>query len=100
MDSTRAGGTTKAMRKCAKVDAIPIPHDVLWLDLDHTKDKKYFTIDPITFPHALEFQDHFDRMKRKMVVLIDRSRSADSQSKQRNIHQGVLAEQKCLIRIF
>jgi alpha 1,3-glucosidase len=88
------------MRKSAKLDAIFIPHDVLWLDLDHTKDKKHFAIEPITFLHALEFQDHFDRMKRKMAVLIERSRNADSQSKQRDVHQGVLAEQKCLARIF
>jgi alpha 1,3-glucosidase len=55
----------------AKLDKIAVPHDVVWLDLDHVDDKKYFMFEPSTFPRPLEFQDHFERFKRKVVVLID-----------------------------
>jgi len=33
-----------------------IPYDVLWLDIEHTDDKKYFTWDPVKFPTPKDMQ--------------------------------------------
>lgn len=34
-------------------DEHDIPMDVLWLDIEHTDSKKYFTWDPVKFPDSL-----------------------------------------------
>ena len=35
----------------ANFDEFDIPYDVLWLDIDHTDGKRYFTWDNILFPN-------------------------------------------------
>ncbi|KAF2090866.1 glycoside hydrolase family 31 protein [Saccharata proteae CBS 121410] len=54
-----------------KFDKHRIPYDVIWLDIEYTHEKKYFTWDPLTFPKALEMHDHLDKHDRKLVAIID-----------------------------
>ncbi|KAF7720199.1 Mannosyl-oligosaccharide alpha-1,3-glucosidase [Penicillium ucsense] len=55
----------------AKFDKYQIPYDVIWLDLEYTDDRKYFTWDPLTFPNPKGMQEKLDASQRKLVVLID-----------------------------
>ncbi|KGO43354.1 Glycoside hydrolase, family 31 [Penicillium expansum] len=55
----------------AKFDKYQIPYDVIWLDLEYTDDRKYFTWDPLTFPDPKGMQQKLDETERKLVVLID-----------------------------
>ncbi|KAM4624842.1 LOW QUALITY PROTEIN: neutral alpha-glucosidase C [Polymixia lowei] len=48
-----------------------IPYDVIWLDIEHTNGKRYFTWDPACFPDPLGLQRHLERRKRKLVVISD-----------------------------
>jgi len=52
-------------------DKYEIPYDVIWLDIDHTDKKKYFTWNKTTFPKPEEFIDNLDESKRKLVTIID-----------------------------
>ncbi|CRG87399.1 alpha 1,3-glucosidase [Talaromyces islandicus] len=54
-----------------KFDRYQIPYDVIWLDLEYTDGKKYFTWDPLTFPDPKGMQEQLDDSERKLVVLID-----------------------------
>lgn len=51
----------------AGFDEHDIPYDVLWLDIEHTDHKKYFTWDHSLFPHPKAMQDRIADMGRKMV---------------------------------
>lgn len=56
----------------AKFDEHDIPYDVLWLDIEHTDGKKYFTWDTAKFPEPDRLQrDLASRGERKMVTIID-----------------------------
>lgn len=48
-----------------------IPYDVIWLDIEHTQGKRYFTWDSYAFPHPLEMQERVARVGRKMVTIVD-----------------------------
>lgn len=48
-----------------------IPYDVLWLDIEHTDGKKYFTWNPDLFPTPARMQDELAKRSRKMVTIID-----------------------------
>lgn len=48
-----------------------IPYDVLWLDIEHTNGKRYFTWDAHAFPNPLPMQDRVARSGRKMVTIVD-----------------------------
>ncbi|PLB51893.1 hypothetical protein P170DRAFT_506814 [Aspergillus steynii IBT 23096] len=52
-------------------DKYQIPYDVIWLDLEYTDDRKYFTWDPLTFPNPIGMEEQLDDSERKLVVLID-----------------------------
>jgi alpha 1,3-glucosidase len=54
-----------------KMDEFNIPYDVIWLDIEYTDGKKYFTWDPHTFSDPLEMQKHLDDKHRKLVTIID-----------------------------
>lgn len=47
------------------------PHDSIWLDIDHTDDRLYFTFHPIFFKDVERLQDEIDPLERKLVVVID-----------------------------
>ncbi|XP_030643249.1 neutral alpha-glucosidase C [Chanos chanos] len=55
----------------AGFDKHNIPYDVIWLDIEHTKGKRYFTWDPKCFPNPVDMQEHLQRKNRKLVVISD-----------------------------
>ncbi|KAF2230933.1 glycoside hydrolase family 31 protein [Viridothelium virens] len=54
-----------------KFDKHSIPYDVIWLDIEYTEEKKYFTWDGMTFPDPLGMQKQLDEHERKLVAIID-----------------------------
>ncbi|CAJ0920474.1 unnamed protein product [Ranitomeya imitator] len=48
-----------------------IPYDVIWLDIEHTDGKRYFTWDPETFPNPVKMQERLQEKRRKLVVISD-----------------------------
>ena len=59
-------------------DTHQIPYDVLWLDIEHTDGKKYFTWDATLFPNPAEMQRGLAEHGRKMVTIIDPHIKRDS----------------------
>ncbi|CAH0381061.1 unnamed protein product [Bemisia tabaci] len=59
-------------------DKYDIPMDVMWLDIEYTDGKKYFTWDEHKFPHALEMVYNLTTKGRKLVVIIDPHIKRDS----------------------
>ncbi|XP_065144709.1 neutral alpha-glucosidase C [Paramisgurnus dabryanus] len=55
----------------AGFDLHNIPYDVIWLDIEHTDGKRYFTWDSKLFPKPVELQHHLQKKKRKLVVISD-----------------------------
>lgn len=55
----------------SKFDEHDIPYDVLWLDIEHTDGKKYFTWDKSLFPHPEEMQRKLAAKGRHMVTIVD-----------------------------
>jgi alpha 1,3-glucosidase len=54
-----------------KFDKNSIPFDVIWLDIEYTDGKKYFTFDPLTFPNPQKMLKQLDAHERKLVAIID-----------------------------
>jgi len=48
-----------------------LPYDMLWLDIEHTDGKRYFTWDKHKFPNPLEMQKNIAHFGRKMVTIVD-----------------------------
>ncbi|KAL0224553.1 hypothetical protein P9112_003943 [Eukaryota sp. TZLM1-RC] len=48
-----------------------LPVDTLWLDIEHTDKKKYFTFDKKHFPDPEGLQDHLWKYGRRMVTISD-----------------------------
>ncbi|KAI4336462.1 hypothetical protein L6164_014986 [Bauhinia variegata] len=55
----------------SEFDEHDIPYDVLWLDIEHTDGKRYFTWDRILFPHPEEMQRKLSGKGRHMVTIVD-----------------------------
>ncbi|CAN6459215.1 unnamed protein product [Victoria cruziana] len=55
----------------SKFDEFDIPYDVLWLDIEHTEGKKYFTWDKVLFPDPEGMQKKLAAKGRKMVTIVD-----------------------------
>ncbi|KAL6588134.1 putative glucan 1,3-alpha-glucosidase [Orobanche minor] len=55
----------------SKFDEHDIPYDVLWLDIEHTDGKKYFTWDRVLFPNPEEMQRKLAAKGRHMVTIVD-----------------------------
>ncbi|KAF9921442.1 hypothetical protein FBU30_008498 [Linnemannia zychae] len=62
----------------AGFDKHDIPYDVLWLDIEHTNGKRYFTWDESKFPNPVEMQQALSNKGRKMVTIIDPHIKMDS----------------------
>lgn len=45
--------------------------DVIWLDIEHTNGKRYFTWDKHVFPNPVEMQKNVSGHGRKMVTIVD-----------------------------
>ncbi|MBE3109168.1 MAG: glycoside hydrolase family 31 protein, partial [Acidobacteria bacterium] len=54
-----------------KMDKHGMPYDVIWLDLEYTDDKKYFTWDKDMFRDPKGMGEVLDQTARNLVVLID-----------------------------
>jgi alpha 1,3-glucosidase len=54
-----------------KMSKYQIPYDVIWLDIEYTDDKQYFTWDPLTFPNPTGMLEQLDESERKLVAIID-----------------------------
>ncbi|KAI9483752.1 MAG: glycosyl hydrolases family 31-domain-containing protein [Benjaminiella poitrasii] len=52
-------------------DENDMPYDVIWLDIEYTEEKKYFTWDQPKFPNAIEMEETLDNKGRKLVTIID-----------------------------
>lgn len=52
-------------------DKYDIPMDVIWLDIEYTDGKKYFTWDSMKFAHPAEMVANLTAKGRRMVVIID-----------------------------
>jgi len=55
----------------AKFEELDFPYDVLWLDIEHTDGKRYFTWDANLFPAPAAMQDKLAARGHKMVTIID-----------------------------
>lgn len=55
----------------AGFDEHDIPYDVLWLDIEHTDGKRYFTWDHMLFPNPKEMQEKLVAKGRHMVTIVD-----------------------------
>jgi len=73
----------------AGFDESEIPYDCLWLDIEHTNGKRYFTWDTAKFPNPIKMQDSVAAKGRKMVTIIDPHIKADP-----NYHIYSEAQQK------
>jgi alpha 1,3-glucosidase len=54
-----------------KFDKFKIPYDVIWLDIEYTDGKKYFTWDPLTFDDPEKMGKTLAKRGRKLVTIID-----------------------------
>ena len=54
-----------------KFEELNFPYDVLWLDIEHTDGKRYFTWDKNLFPNPIAMQESLSRHGRKMVTIVD-----------------------------
>ncbi|KAF2279870.1 uncharacterized protein EI97DRAFT_498202 [Westerdykella ornata] len=54
-----------------RFDKFKIPYDVIWLDIEYTQEKKYFTWDPLTFVNPTKMHKQLDKSERKLVAIID-----------------------------
>ncbi|KAM9646126.1 neutral alpha-glucosidase C isoform 2-T2 [Trichechus inunguis] len=55
----------------AGFDEHDIPYDVMWLDIEHTEGKRYFTWDKKRFPNPKRMQELLRSKTRKLVVISD-----------------------------
>eukprot|EP00922_Rhytidocystis_sp_ex-Travisia-forbesii_P048751 GHVS01072616.1.p1 GENE.GHVS01072616.1~~GHVS01072616.1.p1 ORF type:complete len:913 (+),score=118.88 GHVS01072616.1:404-3142(+) len=52
-------------------DQTDIPYDVIWLDIEHTDNKKYFSWHPQKFPSPNKMIDNIASKRRRMVTIVD-----------------------------
>ncbi|CUS21282.1 LAQU0S02e10176g1_1 [Lachancea quebecensis] len=55
----------------SQMDKAGIPYDYIWLDLEYTDDKKFFTWKPDAFPNPRRMLDKLHKLGRNLVTLID-----------------------------
>ncbi|MBE7182765.1 MAG: glycoside hydrolase family 31 protein, partial [Terriglobus roseus] len=86
-----------------RMDKHSIPYDVIWLDIEYTDAKKYFTWDPLTFVDPQRMHRTLGERDRKLVAIIDphikntpdypvvdelKSKGLAVLNKDRNIYEG------------
>ena len=69
---------TDVFRVDEKFEEHDFPYDVLWLDIEHTDGKRYFTWDRANFPNPAEMQRKLAERGRKMVTIVDPHIKRDS----------------------
>lgn len=68
----------------AGFDEHDIPYDFIWLDIEHTDGKRYFTWDPHKFANPKVMLQGIMEKKRKMVAIVDPHIKVDSNYKIHN----------------
>jgi alpha 1,3-glucosidase len=63
--------TKDVLQVHGKFEELNIPYDVLWLDIEHTDGKRYFTWDYNLFPDPVTMQDALWKEGRRMVTIVD-----------------------------
>lgn len=61
----------------AGFDVYDIPYDVIWLDIEHTEGKRYFTWDKKKFENPVRMQKQLMKKKRKVHNLEPRTLCMD-----------------------
>ncbi|KER23298.1 hypothetical protein T265_08783 [Opisthorchis viverrini] len=61
-----------------RFDEVAIPLDVVWLDIEHTDGKRYFTWDNVKFPNPEDMVDTLNKKGRKLVTVVDPHIKQDS----------------------
>ena len=61
----------------SKFEEFDFPYDVLWLDIEHTDGKRYFTWDPLTFPRPADLHTQLAPKGRRLVAIADPHLKAD-----------------------
>ncbi|KAG6197668.1 hypothetical protein E4U10_008057 [Claviceps purpurea] len=75
-----------------RMDKYKIPYDVIWLDIEYTDEKKYFTWDPHSFADPVSMGEQLDAHGRKLVVIIDpHIKKVDGYSVSTDMHSKDLA---------
>lgn len=62
----------------AGFDEHDLPYDVIWLDIEHTDNKKYMTWDALKFSDSEGMVNHIASKGRKMVTIVDPHIKRDS----------------------
>ncbi|XP_030378135.1 neutral alpha-glucosidase AB [Scaptodrosophila lebanonensis] len=62
----------------AKFDEYNMPMDTMWLDIEYTDNKKYFTWDSFKFPEPLTMIKNLTELGRHLVIIIDPHIKRDS----------------------
>lgn len=60
------------------MDNYDFPVDVIWLDIEYTDEKKYFTWDYVNFSDPIGMQANLSATNRKLVTIIDPHIKVDS----------------------
>lgn len=55
----------------AQMDAHRVPYDTIWLDIEYTDRKQYFTWNTNAFPDPVGMAQQLDRTGRNLVVIVD-----------------------------
>jgi mannosyl-oligosaccharide alpha-1,3-glucosidase len=62
----------------SKFESFEIPMDNIWLDIDYTDGKRYFTWNHTAFPKPLEMMDTIKKAGKKLTYIIDPHISTDN----------------------
>ncbi|CAL9736874.1 glucosidase 2 subunit alpha [Monosporozyma servazzii] len=71
-----------------KLDKGHFPFDFIWLDLDYTDKKQYFTWNPETFPNPTRLLQKLGKLGRQLAILIDPHLLSTSEISKRIIKSG------------
>lgn len=61
----------KSVADVLEVHKHSLPVDVIWLDIEHTDDKKYMTWHPTNFEEPQKMLEALSQTKRKLVTIVD-----------------------------
>lgn len=62
--------TKDVLQVHGEFEKLNFPYDVLWLDIEHTDGKRYFTWDYNLFPDPIAMQDALWKDGRRMVTIV------------------------------
>jgi alpha 1,3-glucosidase len=81
-------------------------YDVIWLDIEHTDGKRYFTWDNGAFPNPVAMQENIGAKGRKVVVIIDPHIKRDSgyrihsDAQSKGLYVKVFTPSNCILLVL